>query len=154
MTYARDFNEITQNAILFYRRVDIWLIYQGRKILFRPLSESNLWFLSWRATSQSENPIPNLFSAVLTAACHTAAQACTRINIGVYILSGTQRVKTFPSFHCRIWLKFNDATLFSLYFESYKVHISSQYLHMTQLLIFSREFRSIMMCLCLFLLTL
>ena len=142
-----------QNVVLFCRRVDIWLIYQCRKILFRPLSGSNLVFWSWRATSQSEKPIPNLFSPVLTPACHTAVQAWTRINIRVYILSGTQRVNTFPSFHYRIWLKFNDATLFSLHFESYKVNISSQYLHMTQILIFSREFRSTMTCLRLFLLS-
>lgn len=147
----RDFNEVTQNAVLFCRRADIWLIYQGRKILFRRLSVSNLGFLSWRATSQSENLIPNLFSPVLTAACHTAVQAWMRIRVN--ILSGTRRVNKFPSFHCRILLNFNDETLFSLHSESYKVKLSSQYLHMTQLLIFSREFRSIMMSLCLFLLS-
>lgn len=148
----RDFNEVTQNAVLFCRRVDIWLIYQGQNILFRPLSGSNLGFLSWRATNQPENPIPNLFSQMLTAACHTAVHAWTRINICVYILSGTRWVNTFPSFHCHIWLKFNDWTFFSLNFESYKVNILSQYLHITQLLIQSHEFRN-MMCLCLFLLS-
>jgi hypothetical protein len=92
-----------------------------------------------------------LFSPVLTAACHTALQASTRINIRAHILSGTRRVNTFLNFHCRIWLKFNDATLPSLHFESYKVNISPQYWHMTQLLTFSRKFKSIIMCLCLFL---
>lgn len=149
----RDFNEVTHNAVLFCRRVDVWPIYQGRKILFRQLSGSNLGFLSWRATSLSENPIPNLFSPALTAACHTAVQAWMRINIRVCILSGTRQVNTFPSFHCLIWLKLKNATLFSLHFEGYKVNISSQYLNMTQLLIFSREVRRIMMWLCLFLLS-